>query len=74
MRRAAGACDRCDALTCGSSGYPGQQERGVVCGQVLQGFVLQIERVPLLCRGCNLQHELLSCSGLEMEVVVAFSW
>ena len=65
---------RCDALACGGNAHLLQQERGIVCGQVLQGLVLQVEIVLLLRCMRNFQYELLPCSSLEIEVGVMLPW
>src|SRR5947207_7981149 len=68
------SCNRCNALACGGNAHLLQQERRIVCGQVLQSLVLQVEIVLLLCCLRNFQYELLPCSGLEIEVGVMLSW
>src|SRR5205807_8341812 len=64
------SCNRCDALACGGNAHLLQQERGIVCGQVLQGLVLQVEIVLLLRCMRNFQYELLPCLSLEIEIAV----
>src|SRR6266699_1686398 len=74
MLRTLSACNRCDSLA--SSGYAHlrQQKRRVMPGEVLKCFILQVKCLSLLHRRCDLQHELLPCFGLQVEVAISLTW